>query len=194
MFPRRVCQDEFAKTISDRCYQDRKKFISVHVHSISKRLILANRVALFLQVPSSHNCQICCAGIVVTQRSLLIDSNVGAFESKEQHRIMHKGSEKRLVFIPLAFYCLVLRVVKQIVCVFLSRGSENSSLRSPRLCMSKKQNRPSEVCNSCMSEVGKLSTISFARCHGYLSRLLSDTADTKVEKPCSRLLWGFSRR
>ena len=145
MFPRRVCQDEFAKTISDRCYQDRKKFISVHVHSISKRLILANRVALFLQVPSSHNCQICCAGIVVTQSSLLIDLNVGAFESKEQHRIMHKGSEKRLLFIPLACFCLVLRIVKQIVCVPSSRGSENSSLRSPRLCMSKKQNKPSSV-------------------------------------------------
>ena len=124
-------------------------FISVHVHSISKRLILANRVALFLQVPSSHNCQICCAGIVVTQSSLLIDSNVGAFESKEQSRIMHKNSEKRLVSIPLACYCLVLRVVKQIVCVFLSRGSENSSLRSPRLCMSKMKNevfnKPSSV-------------------------------------------------
>ena len=56
-------------------------FISVHVHSISIRLTLASRVALFLQVPSSHNCQLCCAGIVVTHTSLLIDSNVGAFES-----------------------------------------------------------------------------------------------------------------
>ena len=58
-----------------------KKFISVHVHSISIFLTLASRVALFLQVPSSHNCQLCCAGIVVTHTSLLIDSNVGAFES-----------------------------------------------------------------------------------------------------------------
>lgn len=69
-----------------------------------KRLPLANRVALFLQVPSSHNCQICCAGIVVTQSRLLIDSNAGAFESKEQHRIMHKGSEKRLFVYPSCMF------------------------------------------------------------------------------------------